>query len=114
MKTNYSELCGEDFPIQYYDGEEWIPAIVAGCDYHIGITIHAKEDKDNFLMCLIGPYSPLWSGKMPKSLQRKLFHQTVKEIKNKKVMAGSWDKILQRDGMRASPGPSAQTCAFNQ
>ena len=64
-KRSYPELEGK--PIMWSnsclnDGKEY-EAVVIGCDYHIGITIVDKYDKNDYLTCINGPLSPRYKDK---------------------------------------------------
>lgn len=51
MKTDYPELEGKEVEFVFSDGER-VAGIVAGVNYHVGISIVCKDDKEKSLVCI--------------------------------------------------------------
>lgn len=101
---DYSYLLDKE--IIYFTGAREIPAIVANIDYHIGITIVAKEDKNLYLSCLLGPMAPNIKYPVPAKTYNKDFLHEVAEIEAGYMAAGSNNPSERK--------PSAEFCPFNQ
>ena len=66
--------------IDYFNGEETLKAIVAGCNPDIGITVVAANNKDNYLCCILGPLAPQWREHFGRDGARKVFDSIVECI----------------------------------
>ena len=117
MKTDYSELVGKTLIWRYTSGKE-VLAKVDGCDYSIGITISEADNPDHRLCCYNGPLSPVWKHPFKKydgTVYRKLFHQTIKEIKAGLMDGVEYNKFRKSfDWTFTSKIPTVENCAFSQ
>jgi hypothetical protein len=94
-------------------GSKSFDALVAGCEYDIGIAIVRKDNHDFYLVCLNGASSPVWNEriKFNKEEYDEKFQKTVKQIQ-----AGNVDEeclTLTTDTYDGG-SPSAAICPFNQ
>ncbi len=115
-KRSYPELEGK--PIVWsnsclYDGKEY-EAVVVGCDYHIGITIVDRYDKDDYLTCINGPLSPRYRDK---PLSRHKLQAYNKKFKLVLLMItdGFYDTDIKRIALKEEYTDSntyMSTCSF--
>ena len=97
-----------------FNGRE---GIVVGCDIDIGITIVSKRNSSDYLMCLIGPSSPLWKRALHKGEDEEkaeyygLFDVIVGRIKNGRCDVSD---IIGIVGIECGHHPSVETCSFAQ
>lgn len=115
-KRSYPELEGK--PIVWSnsclnDGKEY-EAVIIGCDYHIGITIVDKYDKDYYLTCINGPLSP---GYKDKSMSRRKLQAYNKKFKLVLLMIaeGFYDTDMKRITLKEDYPTSntyLNTCSF--
>lgn len=68
------------------NGGTW-KALVVGCVEGIGITIVAKDNKNNFLLCLVGVSSPLWLDAYDEDKSKKSFEYLSARIEEGEVDA---------------------------
>lgn len=117
MKTDkYEELEGKI--IDCYNEGIHKKGRVVGCDPDIGITIVDKDDPNDYLLCLIGPSSPLWIKNNEgycKKRHKILFEELVDQIKKGKHDWPETKKLWSAHFKKAIVGKaSAEFCAFGQ
>ena len=115
-KRSYPELEGK--PLMWSnsslnDGKEY-EAVVIGCDYHIGITIVDKYDKNDYLTCINGPMSPRYKDK---PMSRRKLHAYNKKFKLVLLMIaeGFYDTDIKRIALKEEyPDTNTRinTCSF--
>jgi len=110
-RYDYTQLEGKE--VLYTVSGDDIIGIVSGCDYDIGITIQAKDDKTHYLLCLVSPLTYKGKEDYPKAEYRKLFLSVIKAIKKGVFEINS---IVTAQEITADIGhrPSAKGCPFNQ
>lgn len=90
-------------------------ALVVGCEEDIGVTVIDKNDKDKYLLCSIGPSSPLWTNKYNgrEDESRRLFNILSTSIENGKI---DIREILNnnKDLPKDAGNPSSDNCSFAQ
>ena len=92
--------------------------LIIGCDPDIGLTIINAEDKDDFLVCLIGPLAPNASKDHPdysNGNYERCYADYIKRIASGTVNLDLHDRAIAKIG-GASAGSNAgkSTCAFGQ
>jgi len=108
---NYEELEGKEVVFKELSKK----GIVVGCDRDIGITIVNTEDKDDYIVCLIGPSSPLWKRVLHKEDSDEVFDLLVHQIKSGYVdLTAVCSLIISQTGQQPGSHPSAEDCAFAQ
>lgn len=116
-ERDYSELEGRKVKFELREGRIF-QALVAGCDYDLGITLVSAENKHHYLYCLLGPLAPhrkKYNIKPSEQYPAK-FYSMIRMIKKGKV------KIKDTVGFKLDPriregfvpAPSAETCPFAQ
>ena len=118
MKTDYSDLVGEEIKIIIVGGKRPGMARVVGADYHIGITIEYVNLPGHYVMCLNGPLSPVVIRNkisFTRGIWRKLFHGTIKRIQSGTIDMTEFrcfvSSLYETDIFLP---PSHDSCAFNQ
>lgn len=112
MKTDYPELEGKE--VVFNAGGISIPAIVAGVNYYVGISVVNKDCKDYQLICLSHKQQHKTSFSTPADYLE-IFRSIVKMIKegviyNSVIWRSSYSKKL--DSASALRGRMAK-CPFN-
>jgi hypothetical protein len=116
-QTDYPELEGNKVDYLGLDEGDLVGKVV-GFDYDIGITIVDVNDKNNYLLCINGPNSPL--GKANKNLvkYKRIFYAIVGLIEKGKMHIDEVEDIISDPGEYPSSPfqsqPSSKSCAFNQ
>lgn len=103
----YSHLEGKEIELLRFSKR----GLVVGCDKDIGITIVNAADHDDYIMCLVGPSSPLWEGKAAQDKYEELFNIIVEQLEN-----GVYDFMIINSIVAggSKEGPTAKSCAFGQ
>lgn len=112
-KTDYPELENKEIVFIATDGEV-VPAIVVGCNIDIGLTVVAKNDKDRYLICSIGPSSPLWHSKLNKSRSMEAIKYYISCIHTGTIVAGECNKCIGGYSQPSYLQPSSDTCSYSQ
>jgi len=107
--------------IKFEEDDRTYEAIVAGCDYDIGITLVNKEDPDEYLLCCVGPLDPrVTKGEMvewPEEEWRQLFEYVSTCIGKGVFSSKEFREKLLAIGAQRHLGwdpPTEETCPFNQ
>lgn len=111
---DFEYLEGKEVEYNYIDGET-TTAIVAGCDYDIGITLVEKGNPKNYLFCTPGPCSPNGLDQYPIDGFESYDEEFFNMVEQLKV-----GKVSPPDAVKDNPwllvcggvGPSAETCPF--
>ncbi len=112
------ELMACEFVVKgNWDGEDHIvPGRLIDIDFDIGITIVDKDNPDRHLECLVGPSAEKGAKEnwdQYPGLYEAIFQDIVREIREGKRILGG--KMAENEfGIKPSPGPSSEDCAFNQ
>ena len=115
-KRSYPELEGKDivwFNSGLNDGKEY-EAVVIGCDYHIGITIVDKYDKDDYLTCINGPLSPRYKYEPMSRLKLQAYNKKFKLVLLM-ISEGFYDTDIKRISLKEDYPDSntrMNTCSF--
>ena len=112
MKTNYEDLEGKTVMYEYGDEEGLFEAIVAGCEYQIGITLVAKADKKHELICLNKRDIGLPREMNTLSQYRTMFHKIVKCIQDDTPFTQDVRNGIFRPNSGGNGGGLGTTCAF--
>lgn len=83
--------------------------IVAGCNYYVGISVVAKDDKNFMLVCLNNKTHKEVLGE---NKYKEIFDYTVSDIKKGEIdimKAVDFESKLGHDG---GPNPTAENCPF--
>lgn len=106
MKTDYSELAGEEVNYVYINGSETL-GFVVNAIYKKGITIVRYDDENHFLICLN------YNGKTKSGSRsyREIFYYLIKQIKNGQINYGNLFKF-SRYKEESNSNPTASSCAF--
>ena len=109
---DYSEL--EGATLKYDSGSRIRNAVVVGIDMGIGVTVVNSDNKEEHLICLAGPKSPIFDGYT--RIYYTLFFMTVNMIKKKYFCMATCRKVL--DALGAITQHSGQiphvNCPYNQ
>jgi len=89
---------------------EGIEGIVVGCDKDVGLTIVDKNDKNHYLLCLVGPSSPNWKSFYVEGTYHKIMNLAIDMINSGHIYY-DYFHINNNVGTFYS---SAETCAFGQ
>lgn len=95
------------------EGKEY-EAVVIGCDYHIGITIVDKHDKDVYLTCINGPLSPRYKDKSVSKCELQEYDKKFKLILLM-IAEGFYDTDIKRISLKEGyPDCNTEmnTCSF--
>lgn len=108
---DYSELEGKviDF---IHDNGELVKCKIVGCEYDIGITIVNAKDKEDYLLCVIGPSSSLGEAVVDFRGYRKCFEYYIEQIKNGSIDIAA--AILHTAYRNRGSKPDINNCAFGQ
>jgi hypothetical protein len=115
-KRSYPELEGKDIVWSnscLNDGREY-EAVVIGCDYHIGITIVDKYDKDDYLTCVNGPLSPRYKDKPMSRRELQAYNKKFKLVLLM-ISEGFYDTDIKRISLKEDYPDSRtymNTCSF--
>jgi len=123
MKRDYPELEGKVIEYVNPDFPEIKSALVVGVNHDIGITLVDAEDTSEYLVCLIGPSSPLWERAIPLHHPQRTETEEIKTYKKifafiiKMIKIGKWDgdkvnNFIETNSIRDGYQPSAASCSF--
>jgi len=112
-ERDYSDLEGK--VVKFICSHGTFQALVAGCDFDLGITLVNAENHDHYFWCLLGDSAPVWRKGRTKPKPEDdhylaLFYSGVHMIKKGKVEANRIQKI--QPSFWYSTGPSAEICPF--
>jgi len=104
MKRDYPELEGA---VKYIDGNGTTDGIVIGCNYDIGVTIIDANNKDHYLLCGNGPFSPQQKNNscFNEIKYRTKFNIVIEMIKN---------GIIDGSKITCDKRASIETCSYAQ
>ena len=110
-QKDYPELEGKKVIVK--QGNTIAKAVVAGCNYDIGLTVTLTEDVNHLnegddVICLNGPSSPHWGNSPSQNIYPADFYSTVRGIKKGTV---SLDMLMLIDTGGGIGGNLA--CPFN-
>ncbi len=103
----------------YLEGKEIIhdniPAIVAGIEYDVGITVVEKHNKDRYCFCLVNPQTLPVYGHTQINFYNTYFFMIAKKIKQGTIEGSFIERIvLKLESFEGIGKASAQVCAFNK
>lgn len=107
-KRDYPELEGKEIVYITRCGSE--DAIVVGCNYHIGITIVSRTNRDRYLNCCIGPMAPNRGGVYSRGQKDMDEWAQLFSVKIKQITEG----IVYCPRMSPDNNVSAESCPFGQ
>jgi len=107
----------EDTLIELIEDNISVIGRVVSYEPEIGLTIVNSEDSEDYLVCLIGPKSPI-------ALKNEKGDYTEEEAKNFKLITSRIVRCIEMglpllygeitDGVSCGDDPSAEGCPFNQ
>ena len=104
----------EKIEFKYWNGDNYVPGIIAGHDFDLGITGVRKDNNKSVLFCLHGPISKLgkdWN----KDGYKIIFEALTKSIKDGKVTFYDIDDLMYKHTKScATTKTDINVCPFNQ
>lgn len=111
MKLDYPELEGTSVALKHESTWKNAPksVLIAGCSYHVGITLVNADNKENEIVCLNrDELVNVWG--VSKTKYRKMFQAVVNQLTQGYYVSQTCTKILY-DGKKAG-GILSASCAF--
>ena len=115
-EDDFPELEGKIIMFQPAGNQAAIPCVVVGCNRSIGVTLVNANNKDDYILCYIGPIIPEKpDGKyFNAETHEKVFNVIVEGIIDGELWSEDLADAMTSMGVKSSAGAGPQACAWNQ
>ncbi len=106
IQKRLTELEGEEVFCQI-DDEKYI-GIISGADYYVGVTLQDKTNKNTYILCIQGRYSPTDHTYTSDGEYIHIYSEFIKMVDS-----GIFSSRKFRETFTIGDSPSAESCPFN-